>query len=399
MGTHIAGPGDALSLIAGYPNDGWRARLDQLIAANPDHPNIKNRTPDDPQYGWLEVGDVINVPWLPPAERLPSTGFTPPETSELPASPAPWQDVWVGGNAQGVVFEVMRNGIPVRVLRKYKQLGIKDWRTLVCEHNAWPDPPDLRPRMEAAAAAVATQNPRVLPESAAAHRVSLVVFADADTAYYTYNGHGAIVFRVDFNPGDYSDAVVHELSHALLEFHRVGATPGSENAAPDEVLLAVESLYEELAKTTNVPIPTEKFDPKKPPPFEGGAEQKPAGLVMFSDMLWSGSGGHPWDDAHELYASAYAGNLQAPKVLKEIIAHYQKADPAIAPLAEKMFEILAKGATREAGDAAGTHVSPIKDLIAGTTAEIGWAAKPETMYKPVTESTYCKGTEEPELDF
>ena len=293
----------------------------------------------------------------------------------------------------------MRNGIPVRVLRKYKQLGIKDWRTLVCEHNAWPDPPDLRPRMEAAAEAVATQNPRLLPESAAAHRVSLVVFADADTAYYTYNGHGAIVFRVDFNPGDYSDAVVHELSHALLEFHRVGATPGSENAAPDEVLLAVESLYEELAKTTNVPIPTEKFDPKKPPPFEGGAEQKPAGLVMFSDMLWSGSGGHPWDDAHELYASAYAGNLQAPKVLKEIIAHYQKADPAIAPLAEKMFEILAKGATREAGDAAGTHVSPIKDLIAGTTAEIGWAAKPETMYKPVTESTYCKGTEEPELDF
>ena len=115
-------------------------------------------------------------------------------------SPAPWQDVWVGGNAQGVVFEVMRNGIPVRVLRKYEQLGIKDWRTLVCDHDTWPDLPDLRARMEAAAEAVAAQNPRVIPESAAAHRVSLVVFADSDTAYYAYNGHGAIVFRVDFKP-------------------------------------------------------------------------------------------------------------------------------------------------------------------------------------------------------
>ena len=165
------------------------------------------------------------------------------------------------------------------------------------------------------------------------------------------------------------------------------------------MLLAVESLYDELAKTTNVPIPTEKFDPKNPPPLEGGGEQKPVGLVMFSDVLWSGSGGHPWDDPHELYASANAGNLQAPQLLKEIIAYYQQAHPAIAPLAEKMFEFLAMGATREAGDAAGTHVSPIKDLIAGTTAEIGWAAKPETMYKPVTENTYCKGTEEPDLDF
>ena len=74
MGTHIARPGDSPSLIAGYPSDGWRERLDQLIAANQELPSIKNRTPDDPQYGWLEVGDVINVPWLPPSDRLPGTG-------------------------------------------------------------------------------------------------------------------------------------------------------------------------------------------------------------------------------------------------------------------------------------------------------------------------------------
>jgi hypothetical protein len=87
MGTYVARPGDSLSLIAGYPNDGWRERLDQLIAANQDHPNIKNRTPDDPQYGWLEVGDVINVPWLPPSDRLPGTGEG--ETEEPIEEPPP----------------------------------------------------------------------------------------------------------------------------------------------------------------------------------------------------------------------------------------------------------------------------------------------------------------------
>jgi hypothetical protein len=74
MGTYTARPGDSLSLIAGYPSEGWQERLDQLFEANRDHPNIKNRTPNDPRYGWLEVGDVINVPWLAPSDRLPGTG-------------------------------------------------------------------------------------------------------------------------------------------------------------------------------------------------------------------------------------------------------------------------------------------------------------------------------------
>jgi hypothetical protein len=34
-----------------------------LFAANPDLPNIKNRTPDDPRYGWLEIGDLVSIPW------------------------------------------------------------------------------------------------------------------------------------------------------------------------------------------------------------------------------------------------------------------------------------------------------------------------------------------------
>lgn len=63
QGTHTAGAGDSLSLIAGYPKDGWRERLEELIAANPQMPSIRDLSPDDPRYGWLEIGDVINIPW------------------------------------------------------------------------------------------------------------------------------------------------------------------------------------------------------------------------------------------------------------------------------------------------------------------------------------------------
>ena len=73
--THVVKRGESLSLIAGYPSDGWRERLDELIAANQDHPNIKNRTPDDPRYGWLEIGDVINIP-LTLAPLLPPEDIT-----------------------------------------------------------------------------------------------------------------------------------------------------------------------------------------------------------------------------------------------------------------------------------------------------------------------------------
>jgi hypothetical protein len=86
MGTHVARPGDSLSLIAGYPNDGWRERLDQLIAANQELPSIKNRTPDDPQYAWLNIGDVINVPWLPPLDGRPGPGE---DETEEPIEEAP----------------------------------------------------------------------------------------------------------------------------------------------------------------------------------------------------------------------------------------------------------------------------------------------------------------------
>src|SRR5262252_8138290 len=41
MKSHTVEPGESLSKIAGYPDDGWEERLDHLIAANPDYPSIK----------------------------------------------------------------------------------------------------------------------------------------------------------------------------------------------------------------------------------------------------------------------------------------------------------------------------------------------------------------------
>src|SRR5262249_15421646 len=90
METYVARPGDSLSLIAGYPNSGWEERLDQLIAANQDHPDMKKRTPDDPQYGWLEGGGVVHTRWLTSGTPLPSAPAPsmPLHPGTAPAPPA-----------------------------------------------------------------------------------------------------------------------------------------------------------------------------------------------------------------------------------------------------------------------------------------------------------------------
>ena len=80
---HVAQPGESLSLIAGYPKPGWQERLAQLFAANPDLPNIKNRTPADPRYGWLEIGDLVSIPWEHGEEKNVPDPTAPQEVRDL----------------------------------------------------------------------------------------------------------------------------------------------------------------------------------------------------------------------------------------------------------------------------------------------------------------------------
>jgi hypothetical protein len=128
MGTYVARPGDSLSLIAGYPNGGWQERLDQLIAANHDHPNIKNRAPDDPQYGWLEIGDIVHIPWLTSGTPLPSAPApaTPlPPGSTAPALPAVGKSrcsvAITGGTKIGITkqFQLTATGLPGQTRGSY----------------------------------------------------------------------------------------------------------------------------------------------------------------------------------------------------------------------------------------------------------------------------------------
>ena len=117
VGTYVARPGDSLSLIAGYPNGGWQERLDQLIVANPDHPNIKNRTPDDPQYGWLEIGDVINIPWVTSGTPAPSVPL--PSTPASPGAPAPPTPA-VGNSRCSVV---VTGGTKIGITKQFQLTG------------------------------------------------------------------------------------------------------------------------------------------------------------------------------------------------------------------------------------------------------------------------------------
>lgn len=117
MGTYVARPGDSLSLIAGYPNSGWEERLDQLIAANPDHPNIRNRTPDDPQFGWLEIGDVINIPWTMSGTPTPSAPSPSPSTS-TPAAPGATAPAPTGGKSRCSV--VIAGGTKIGITKLFE---------------------------------------------------------------------------------------------------------------------------------------------------------------------------------------------------------------------------------------------------------------------------------------
>lgn len=59
MGKHSVESGDNLWDLAG----GNSARYEMLIECNCQHPNIKNREREDPHFGWLDIGECIEIPW------------------------------------------------------------------------------------------------------------------------------------------------------------------------------------------------------------------------------------------------------------------------------------------------------------------------------------------------
>lgn len=251
----------------------------------------------------------------------------------------PWNKVWIGYS--GLVGEVIEGGICVRIFLTWDELGIKNAGDYHCDRNRAPKKIDsVVARMKTAAQAAVTMN-QYLPEKAIAQRTSLIAIMGKGSSSRTWRGKGVILLNQgDFFSASMEDTITHESSHGIIEQHSTAKGKPKERK-PDVFALRIASLFSRLEETQPVPIPTDRFDKKKPP-VKGGKDthMSSSGWVMVMDMLWSGSGGHPWDGVDEFFASAFAGYLRQPKLLKQSMDFYGKLDPKIPPLAEELLKLL-----------------------------------------------------------
>lgn len=314
----------------------------------------------------------------------------------------PWASVTLGH--PGIVGEVVESGITVRIFKSYDDLGVKGsgagYQNYECgKHDAAPIP-EIVKKMRQVAQITAKFNVSI-PDSAKKLRVALVaIFGDKSAnAYRIAHDQGLIILsEEDFNSGSFSETLFHEASHAIFEFHSVAK--GAESRKPDPLALRIADLYDQLSDTKAVPEPTAKFDPKKPPPLElsGKERGQAAGVVMVTDVLWAGEGGHPWHGVDEFFASAYGGYRRDPDLLKKIVAHYAKADPKIKGLAKELFALLdVAGDPAKAGklkepakpEAAARRLAAVTPMLDETddTTRLGWLIDPTRMPGPKT--IYC----------
>jgi hypothetical protein len=333
-----------------------------------------------------------------------------------PQSYSPWNQVWIG--YPGIVGEVVESGVTVRIFRTYDDLGIKlegyaDYQAFECsdDHGRAATTP-IAKKMSEVAKIAAKFNSKI--PAAALQRVVLVtIMGDSSgNGYRVVDGKGMMVLSDDdFNAGRHADTIAHEVSHAIFEYHSVRIDP--EKRIPDTFALRIADLYSRLSLTKPVPVPKTKFDKKKPPPLvvsekEPGSPEsassesepavpeegpEPAGIVMVMDTLWSGEGGHPWQGVDEFFASAYAGFIQQPKLLSEIMEYYSKADSKIKKLAKELLDLLelvgqpkkiAKLAMPKDAKAATEELAKISEPPVFTKEKpgIGWLIDPSTMPSP-----------------
>ena len=327
--------------------------------------------------------------WLPRADVLRPV---PALLAYPPQQYAPFTQVWIGH--AGLVGEVVQSQVTVRTFSRYEDLGVSSKQTSEANayacgtHQAATITAQVK-KMTEVADATANANAK-LPAGVAQRIALVVVFGDASSAgYRTHQGKGLMVLdKESFEKGAFADMIAHEGAHAIFEFHATAGGGKAGARVPDPLALRVADLFARLATTSLVPAPTGKFDPKAPPPVKDGAQ--PAGHVMVSDTLWSGTGGHPWENADEFFASAYGGFLRAPALLKASIAFYAKLDARIAPLASDLLDLLGKvGKPKELGvlkrppkPAAAEQelakVNPPPEFRSGG----GWLLDPSTMPGP-----------------
>ena len=304
---------------------------------------------------------------LPPVPSL--LGFPPQKFK-------PFDQVWIGQT--GIIGEIVSSGITVRISFDWKDLGIdplggQPAKAFYCgKHHDMKPIPDMAKKMKVAADTVAKYN-KDLPAGAEKYAAKLVVITVAGpSAYQVANGEPVINLKEDdLKTGEFRDTLAHEASHGIYEYHSVVKDP--KKRTPDVYALAIADLFNQASRTVAVPEPTGKFNPSRPPPLTGGGS--PAGLVMVTDTLWAGHGGHPHAGPDEFFASALGAFLSNPGLQQQIFRYYARADPRIERIAAELTSLLrnAKNAKAFEGLTAPPEEAPEK---AAKTLE---AVKPPTV--------------------
>jgi hypothetical protein len=251
---------------------------------------------------------------------------------------APWDGVWIG-NA-GIIGEVGGKTAAVRILLSYEDLSIDklpEYQTYHCHRDRSKGTLKMVATMRKVASEIDKVN-ALIPASSESS-IALVAITKTETSGFRIaNGKGLIVIETKEN---WVATAAHEGGHAVLDHHLRFGGAGGKGAGT--LPLRIADLFLRLGQTTSVPVPDKKFNPKSPPSLKGGGQ--PAGLVMVNDSVWSGAGGHSWENADEFFASAFAAFRKEPRLLKAIVRHYAKADAAIEGLAKELFGVLQVVAT------------------------------------------------------
>jgi hypothetical protein len=306
---------------------------------------------------------------------------------------SPWTRVWIGHG--GLVGEVIKGGVCVRIFKSYDELGITNmpgYQAYHCgKHDKAPIPTIVK-KMGNIADTTAKFNAAI--PAGAPERIRLVTITNETSGYRMANGAGLMVIEhKEFTASSYVETAAHEASHAIFEHHSVAADRAKREADP--LAQRIADLFVRLEGTKPVPIPTSLFNPRRPPSLKIKPDEsaQPAGLVMVMDTLWSGTGGHPWDGADEFFASSLAAFVHKPALLRQIVAYYQKADSTIKVLAPELFRLLAvavPGSTAAPVSAPSSTAPALAELatigappdFSGKGGQIGWLIDPTTLPSP-----------------
>jgi hypothetical protein len=216
-----------------------------------------------------------------------------------------------------------------------------DLQYLSCGNHAFPALESVGKKLREVAKGVARVNGSIAAGSP--WKVESVYVVSEASRMHFADGKALITLSPDDFKNAAVETAVHEASHAVFESHSHPDTAKPDVLAPDTFALRISDLFLRLAKTKPVALPSLPFKKQRPSLKPGGDADKPAGLVMVTDGLWSGGAmtdGHPWDGPDEFFASAHGAFVTDEALLRELIAHYAGADAGLKDAGAELLALL-----------------------------------------------------------